>query len=213
MITIEDMNELFKLISGHLRKDISCYAFGGNAMMYYGYKKATKDIDIVFKDKESRDEFIRAIKLLGYKKMSLLKIYLPELIKEENKPIMFTRDDERFDIFLKQVFQTRLSPGIKERIYGRFDFIQAENTLTVFCLGKHDILLMKAITKRAKDFDDIMMIVDKDKIDWKLITEEAIWQAERGDKWVLLDLEETMQRLKRHTLIKKEFFDKLHRAI
>ncbi len=214
MIDTESMNDLFKLISRHLTKDISCYAFGGNAMMYYGYKNATKDIDIIFEDEDSKDEFIRAIRLLGYEKKSLLKIYSPELIKEQNKPVMFSKGDERFDIFLKQVFQTKLSDDMKKRVYGRFDFVMKDNTLTVFVLGKQDIILMKSITQRERDFDDVRMIIEKEReIDWQAITDEAIWQAEHGDKWVILDLEETMQKLKEYTLIKKEFFDKLQKAI
>ncbi len=213
MINIEDMNSLFRLISRNLKKDITCYAFGGNAMMYCGYKTTTKDIDIIFEDKESLDEFIRSLKLLGYTKMSLMKIYIPELTKEKDKPVMFSKGDERFDLFLKQVFQTKLSPAMKDRLHARFDYMEKDNTLTVNVLGKHDIILMKSITQRERDFDDVRTIAEKDDIDWKVIVDEAIWQAKHGDKWVILDLEETLQRLKEHVLIKKEHFSRLHKAV
>lgn len=213
MIEIEDMDNLFKLISRHVKKDIACYAFGGNAMMHYGYKNATKDIDIIFEDEESRDEFIRAIRLLGYEKKSLLKIYVPELLQEKNKPLMFSRGEERFDIFLKQVFQTRLSEKMKERVYGVLDYAATDNTIRVFILGKHDIILMKSITQRERDFEDILTIVNVDEIDWGIIVDEAIWQAEHGDKWIILDLEETLKQLKKHTFIKKADLDRLYNSI
>ncbi|MFQ5474207.1 MAG: hypothetical protein ACE5DM_00050 [Candidatus Nanoarchaeia archaeon] len=208
MIELENMNDLFKLISRNLRKDILCYAFGGNAMMHYGYKNATKDIDLIFDEKDAMEGFVRAIRLLGYKKESAPGLYP----KEKNKPIMYTRGDERFDLFLKEVFQTRLSKSMIYRTFGRFDFSMKDNTLTVFVLSKEDIILMKSITQRERDFDDILTIVEHEtNINWKLIVEEALWQADHGDGWVILDLEETLQRLKRYTLIKKEHFEMLYR--
>ena len=67
MIGIKDQEELFKLISRYLEQSIECYAIGGTAMMFYGYKNATKDIDLIFKTKKEMRLFIEAIKKLGYK--------------------------------------------------------------------------------------------------------------------------------------------------
>jgi hypothetical protein len=214
MIELNDLNELFKLISRSVQKNLVCYAFGGNAMMHYGYKNATKDIDIIFDENPSREEFIRAIRILGYEKKSLLKIYSQELLKEKNKPELYSRGDERFDIFFESIFQTKLSKAIKERAYARLDFAAKENTLTVFVLSKEDIILLKSVTQREKDFDDILTIVEREKeINWKVIVDEAVWQAKHGDKWAVVDLEQTFNRLKRHTLIKKEYFDVLYKAV
>jgi len=71
MINKDDQDALFQLIARNLKKDVRCYAFGGNAMMYYGYKAATKDIDILFEKKEERDNFVDALRSLNYQKMSL----------------------------------------------------------------------------------------------------------------------------------------------
>ena len=43
MLSCQDQDALLKLLSKQLQKDITCYAFGGNAMMFYGYKDETKD--------------------------------------------------------------------------------------------------------------------------------------------------------------------------
>ncbi len=48
MINTEDQEALFTLISTYLKKNVTCYAIGGTAMMFYGYKTTTKDIDLVF---------------------------------------------------------------------------------------------------------------------------------------------------------------------
>ncbi|MBU2561559.1 MAG: hypothetical protein KKD17_04625 [Nanoarchaeota archaeon] len=213
MIQLESMNDLFKLISRSIRKDVKCYAFGGNGLMHYGFKESTKDIDLLFESEQDLEEFVRAIRLLGYEKGSLLKIYIPELTKEKNKPVMYTRGDERFDLFINRIFQTRLSEKMKQRAEARLDFAAKDNTLTMMVLSKEDIILLKSITQREKDFDDILSVVEKrPNIDWKAIVEEAAWQAQHGDKWVIMDLESTMQRLKHITLIKKEFFDMLYKA-
>ncbi|MBS3112063.1 hypothetical protein J4459_02265 [Candidatus Woesearchaeota archaeon] len=214
MISLEDMTSLFKLISAYLKKDIKCYAFGGNAMMYYGYKGATKDVDIIFEDERSKSEFVSALKELGYSKTSLVTIYSEKHQKDKNKPEIYTKGDERFYIFVRNIFLTKLSKAMTERTYGRFDFIMKENTLSVMVLSKEDIILLKSVTNREKDFDDILNIIEKENnINWGLIVDEAIWQGNHGDKRIILDLEETMQRLKEKILIKKELFDRLSKSI
>ena len=48
-------------------------------------------------------------------------------------------------------------------------------------------------------------------IDWSSIVNEAI--SQRGKKqWILYNLEETMQKLKKIAFIKKEHFDKIYEA-
>ena len=90
MISKEDQNNLLQLVSRYLKKNVTCYAFGGNAMMFYGYKNATKDIDIIFETEEERNVFIDAIMYLGYKQMSMKGVYIENLCKEKHKHLMFT---------------------------------------------------------------------------------------------------------------------------
>ena len=47
-------------------------------------------------------------------------------------------------------------------------------------------------------------------LDWGIITSEAIEQAQHGDLFIILDLEETMNKLRHHHFIKKQYFDKLY---
>jgi len=99
MINTKDQEELFELIGRHIKRDIECYAMGGTAMLFYGYKNSTKDIDLIFLSKPELDEFVRAIKTLGYKQMSVKGIYPEKRPKTSSRPLMFTRGDERFDLF------------------------------------------------------------------------------------------------------------------
>src|SRR3989338_7183906 len=105
MITYEDQMDLFGLISMNIKKDLECYAFGGTAMMFYGYKDETKDIDLLFEDESSRKEFISAVKKIGFEETSLLKIYIPEKLRDKHRPLMFKRDDFRLDLFVSKIFR------------------------------------------------------------------------------------------------------------
>lgn len=210
MINAEDQESLFRLVSRYLKKDIVCWAFGGTAMIFYGYKTFTKDIDLLFETEEDKEEFIKAIKELGYEKKSLFNIYIEEKSKDKNAPLMFSRGDERFDLFVRKIFRTGLSEKMKKRFYARHDF--AENkSLVVFVVSKEDIILLKAVTEREKDFEDILQICTTEKsINWDIIIEEAVEQYKKGDKFILMDIEETMKKLKKYIFIKKEYFDRLY---
>lgn len=206
MINIEDQKSLFELIANYIKKEISCYAIGGTAMMLLGYKNATKDIDLVFHSEEDMDIFIGAIKELGYKERALFGIYSDERSQDKNKPRMFTRGDERFDLFLKNVFSLELP----KEYAGRFDFIGKKN-LILFTPDPEWIITLKIITNRDRDIDDILSIAKIEKnIDWKRISENIIKQAK--DRWLLLDLEKSLQIIKKEHLIKKEVFDMIYSA-
>jgi len=211
VIGFEDQNSLFKLISAYLKKDVVCWAFGGTAMMFYGYKEATKDIDLIFESVEDRGIFVLALKELGYTKKSLFNIYSEEKSKHANAPVMYSRGDERFDLFVEKIFKTELSPSIKSRFFARHDFAENKN-LIIYVISKEDIILLKSTTDRAKDFEDILKICETDRnINWELLTDEAVWQYKNGNEFMLLDIEGVMAKLKKYVIIKKEYFDKLHK--
>lgn len=211
MINTKDQEELFELISRYIEEDIECYALGGTAMMFYGYKNTTKDIDLVFQTTKEIKAFIKAIKTLGYKEISIKGIYPEKRLKLESKPVMFTRGDERFDLFLNKIFGFRINNNIKERFYSRQDFI-GKKELIIKTLSKEDIILLKAITGREKDFEDIQTIIEQDKeINWDLIIDEAITQRKQKE-WILIDLEETMKQLKEITFLPSKLFSKIYQA-
>ena len=213
MIDIQTQDDLFTLISRYIKKDVKTYAFGETAMMFYGYKTVTKDIDILFENEEDRTIFIDAILKIGYKKMSLVDVYTEEKRKKEGKPLMYTRGDERFDLFVKHIFGTHLLESMKQNIFSRHDYTE-KNSLIVNVLSKEDIILLKSITEREKDFDDILTIIDKERnINWDNIINNAINQPKKSKGWIILDLEKSLQRLRKHTLIKKEYFDRLYEGL
>ena len=205
MIDKDDQNDLFRLIADNLEKDITCFAIGGTAMMFYGYKEATKDIDLVFHSNEDLEIFIKAIKKLGYEEKAIFGIYSKERQKDPGKPKMFTMGDERIDLFNKKVFSLELNP----EIYGRFDFIGKKN-LILNTPSKEWIIALKIITNRDKDLVDIITICEKERsVDWSKVVDIIL---KKPTRWLLLDMEESMQKLKKRFLIKKEHFDRIYKA-
>jgi len=208
MINIEDQEELFRLISEYLDKDIECVAIGGTAMMFQGYKATTKDIDLIFKNDADRKVFIRAIEELGYSQKSLKLVYDEKRINNKNKPLLYSRGEERFDLFIKDVFGFDI--GFEDYIQ-RHDYI-GKKELIIFTIGKEMLILLKSVTNREKDYEDIETIIKIEKnIDWNSIIDMAIKKRSKMP-WILIDLEEKMQKLKDITLIKKEHFNKIYKA-
>lgn len=212
MLTHKDQLQLFTILSKKLTKDITCWAFGGNAMMFYGYKEETKDVDLLFENEKDRDEFITILKGMGFEETSPVTVYIPEKLKEKRKPIMLKRLDYRFDLFAKSIFRTELSPKMKEDKYAVHEFKGAK-TLTVNVLRKEHLVLLKAVTSRDKDFQDIVTITTKEKgFDWQYLVDETVWQYAHGDSWALLEVEEKLKELKEYVFIEERYFKTLYDA-
>lgn len=210
MLTHKDQLDLFALVAKNLSKGLECYAFGGNAMMFYGYKEETKDVDLLFEEENHRQEFIRAISLLGYAETSPITVYIPEKLRDPHRPLMYKRGESRFDLFVGKIFKTLLSPKMKEDVFAVHDFKGTYN-LKIKVLRKEYLVILKAVTDRDKDFEDILTILQKEKdFDWQYLVDEVLWQYKHGDSWVLLDIERVMQELKKYIFIEEKYFRQLY---
>jgi hypothetical protein len=206
MINIENQNELFKLIAEYLSDDVECIGFGGTAMMYYQFKDSTKDIDLLFSSEKDRDIFIKAIEKLGYhKKQNLLSIYGSNKLKP-NTPLMYVRNDERFDLFSEKVFHISLTESMLKRSRQIRDF-NGKKRLRIKILSPEDLFLLKSVTSRERDFADILTILDNVKdFNWDSLIEETLLQSKIGDGWARLDVEQTLLKLK----VPDEYLKKLY---
>ena len=210
MITQKDQLALFTLISKEIKQDITCYAFGGTAMMFYGYKDETKDVDLLFATEEERKTFINTITLLGYTESSAITIYIPEKLRDPHRPLMYKKGDSRFDLFVKQIFQTLLSEKMQEDLFSVHTF-QGKNALTLKVLRKEHLILLKSVTERDKDFEDIITIIKKEKnFDWQYFMDEVAWQYQHGNSWIILDTEKMMKELQKYTFIEEKYFKQLY---
>ena len=73
--------------------------------------------------------------------------------------------------------------------------------------------MLKAVTERDRDFEDIVTIIRKEKnFDWTYFLDEVIWQYQHGDGWVLLDVEQMLRELKEYTFVPAAHFKRLAEA-
>src|SRR3989344_3643053 len=184
MINVKNQQDLLLDVSRKLKKKITVYTIGGTAMMFYGLKEATKDIDLVFASDEERKEFKRAAMGLGYNLFSSIHVYGTK----PNQPIMLVRGkerEERFDLFVKEVIHFIFSEEMMKRATATYEF---DVNLILKIADPHDLILMKCATDRLKDKDDVRDIINKTKIDWEIIINEALNQIKLGKERAIWDL-------------------------
>src|SRR3989344_5518700 len=58
-----------------------------------------------------------------------------------------------------------------------------------------DILIMKSVTGRAKDNEDIISIINNNKLNWNVILDEAKEQVKLGNKRAIMGLGEKLEKL------------------
>ena len=173
MINLEQQNELFKLIGEILKDKLECYVIGGSAMMYYGMKGNTKDIDLVFEHEKDREKIIQILKNLGYNERGI-KVVSVIYPKKKNTPILLERDDSRVDLFVNKIISTVLSDSMKDRINSIYEY----GNFIIKVLAPEDLIITKCATERAGDRLDAVEIMKRAKIDWEVIIKESVFQAE-----------------------------------
>lgn len=182
MTGLDEQLNLFSLIGSYIKKRIECYVIGGSAMLFYGFKTVTKDVDLVFTAKEERKRFVAALKEMGFAQRQHT---IPGSDKsphtqtfKERQAILMERKETRFDLFLSEIITTVLSPGMISRVREKHEF----SNLVINVVSPEDIIALKCATDRAGDRKDAADIIGSVKINWDLILEEVRWQAANGKK-------------------------------
>jgi hypothetical protein len=203
MIDIQQQEARLIAIGNILSKKIQVYAIGGTAMMFRGFKNSTLDIDFVFDKKKDREEFINALKKLGAKESDATIVYG----LKSNTPLMLNFDNCRFDMFMNIVIISTFSDTMKERANQIHEF----GNLIIKVADPNDILIMKSVTSREKDSEDILAIIDNSQVDWNIIIEESKKQVELGNETAIMCLGEKLERLSNQKLIAipKDVSDKI----
>ena len=93
--------------------------------------------------------------------------------------------EERFDLFVKEVIHFIFSEEMIKRANATYEF---DVNLTVKIANPHDLILMKCATDRIKDKEDVIDIINKTKIDWEIIINEALNQIKLGKERAVFDV-------------------------
>jgi len=188
MVNLENQQRLFEDIGKRLKKRTECFVIGGSAMLYYGAKAVTKDIVVVFDDKECFDNFLKILKEIEFKVKDPEALYFGK----ENKPALMERGSERVDIFYKEIITFKLS----ESMVGRIKMVYEYNNLIANVVSPEDIILLKSATERAGDRADALELIKRFNVNWSIITKEAINQTELDKPLFVVFLYEFLLELK-----------------
>ena len=188
MINLKEQEDLFKAIGDQLNERTECLLIGGSAMMYYGVKETTKDIDLVFLEEEQRKSVINILLNLGYKTREIKTLYK----RKENIPILMEFKDSRLDIFLKKVISFNITSQVIERIKKVYEY----NKFIIKIVSQEDIILMKCATERAGDRIDAKELINNYSIDWDIIINESLNQTKFKELLYPLSLYDFLKELK-----------------
>ncbi len=204
MIDIKQQEEVLIAIGDLIEKKMVVYAIGGTAMMLRNIKDTTLDVDLVFDKQDDRNRFTNALKKLGAKKSDTTLFYKPK----DNVPIIISLLNARFDLFMNKIITSLFSENMKKRAGMIHEF---GKNLIVKVADIHDIIIMKSVTSRAKDLDDIATLIKKNQISWDVIIEEAEDQVKLGNELAIISLGERFEKLNKlkEVTIPKPVLDRL----
>lgn len=160
---MKEQKDLFSLIGRTLEKKIECYVVGGTAMMFLNLKQTTKDIDIVFVTKQDYNEFKETLKKLGAKEAE------KKVINPEKEWTILDFGDIRFDLFLEDLINFKLTETIQNRIVEVHEF----GNFIIKVISPEDIIFFKSMTNRQTDRVDVADIIKKVNVNWNLVLEES----------------------------------------
>ena len=175
------VEESLHKVAGNLTKDVDAYLIGGAAMMFYGRKAATKDIDIVFPDAAVLKCFKDAALGVGFKPLSDPG---QEYRNIGAWIILEAASGLRLDLFHRKVCNAlELTDTVKSRATPFSDF----GKLHIYLMAPEDIALFKGITEREADLEDIRILAESG-LDWNVVEEECLSQIGSGN-WAILLLD------------------------
>lgn len=160
----------FSELAGLLENELTVYLIGGSALTLDDLKNATKDIDLIVRERTELKRLWRVLTAAGYEPQEELS----EVYDELGAAFILQKDLRRFDVFHEQVASViRLTQPMVNRSHHQFD----EGNLTVKAVSLNDIFLFKAVANREDDVDDMIRIAQTG-IDEDVIVEEIHTQLE-----------------------------------
>lgn len=173
---LDDLNE-------KLEDKLKIFMIGGGAMCLKNLKDATFDIDLIVMSKKDYWFLHKAILKLGY------DVADKELFKEaiyKNAIIVFQKGPSRIDIFVKNIVSMM---DFSKHMIKRAQLYQESKNLTVYLASNTDIMLLKSLSDRGKDFPDIERLI-REGVDWAAIINECDLQNREGVTWIFFVYEQ-----------------------
>lgn len=145
-INTEELFELIGSISKFVEKEIKMYALGGTALTILHIKKSTRDIDINIESKGEYQYICKIFDDLGFERKGIRWI---------------SQEGLAFDMFHgSNILGTELLPDCIDKS----KFIKSFGNIKLYTLPLEDIIISKLTRGDSRDFDDIKMIFEVEKI-------------------------------------------------
>ncbi len=176
-----------------LSTTVHAYLFGGANLLLRGLKKATKDLDVVVEDKGDFSKLRGALLASGFKPLGEKEL-TPSDRKLNPSGIYVAEGSPRFDLFTKVICNALfLTDEMKSRAE-----TMAFGKLVLHLLSLEDVFLLKSITEREGDLEDMATIIRRggdlrwDEILKTYLTEEEV--IKKHFCFTMLDNIELLQR-------------------
>lgn len=153
-VRLDRLYDLLNSISKYVEKKIRIYALGGTALTILGIKRSTLDIDINIEKHQDYRYMCDIFKNIGFEKSGNIR--------------WTSQEGLRFDLFHgSNIMGTDLLPDH----LSLSRFIRAFGNISLYTLSLEDIIISKLARGDDRDFDDIKMILDHNKINLKDLAE------------------------------------------
>ena len=176
----EYVTKELRRLDGVLSEELSIYLLGGAVMTIAGLKPGTKDIDVIVEDERAHEILVGSLEKCEY--YLLQPQHLSRPYNELSATAMQNLEGFRWEIFAKYVAKKL---ALTNTIRLRAGKIFSGGELTAFRLSNEDMFLMKGMTERDRDLED-MALIARTGIDYELVLNECMQQSDkdrRGNIW------------------------------
>lgn len=171
------LERTFQLLGKRLEIEVHAWDIGGGPMVFRGLKDGTKDVDLVVMSKTERDAIVTA--LTSTADRYTIEMSLPEY-EGLDAVLLRKQGDVGVDIFVSRIMtKFILSPSMQRRA----GTPQRFGNLIVSHCSNEDIFLLKSITKRPDDDQDVLVLAGTG-LDGSILRSEALEQQRlTGENW------------------------------
>jgi DNA-binding transcriptional ArsR family regulator len=188
---MDKVAKVLQELGNNLAAVIHAYLFGGGNMLLRGLKKATKDLDIVV---EKKADFLRVrdtLLSLGFEPLAKVKIISSDGRLNPSGIYVF-KNFPRFDLFTRVICNALfLTEEMKKRAEAmRF------GKLVIHLLSLEDVFLLKSITEREGDLEDMATIIRRGGgLNWSYILDTYFTEEKQVKKHFCFTMLENIELL------------------
>jgi hypothetical protein len=202
---------LFEEIANNLSSDVVVYLIGGENLRIKGIKNKTKDCDLLVTNNASLEVIVKALENLGYNSSDKKRRLEDRLTIE---PSVMLKHPTRLpvDIFTTTVVKKLyLSDTMKQR--ARFEDFDGKHRLRLGILQNEDVFLLKCVTTRKHDTQDMFALVTTQNFNWDIVWQEIGKQDKDTGKVVFVIIADNIDRLAQQGGLAIPFHEKLRRKV